>query len=72
MSWLIVTLRVIHVGGGVFWAGAVWVLARFVEPTAAAAGPEGGRYLQRFAGSGYTQAVMVAGLVTVLAGLGLL
>ncbi len=72
MSWLIMALRVIHIGGGVFWAGAVWVLARFVEPTATAAGPEGGRFLQRFAGSGYTQAVMAAGLVTVLAGLALL
>jgi len=72
MSWLIVALRVIHIGGGVFWAGAVWVFARYVEPTAAAAGPEGGRFLQRFAASGYSPAVMSSGAATVLAGFALL
>ncbi len=72
MSWLIVALRLVHVVGGVFWAGAVWVLARFIEPTAAAAGPEGGRFLQRFAGSGYTPAVVSAGIAAIVAGLALL
>ncbi len=72
MSWLIVALRLIHIAGGVFWAGAVWVLARFVEPTATAAGPDGGRFLQRFAGSGYTPAVTSAGVGTVVAGIALL
>lgn len=72
MSWLIVALRLIHIVGGVFWAGAVWVLARFIEPTATAAGPEGGRFLQRFAGSGYTPAVMSAGIGTIVAGLALM
>ena len=72
MTWLIVVLRLIHIVGGVFWAGAVWVLARFIEPTATAAGPEGGRFLQRFAGSGYTPAVISAGLATIAAGLALM
>ncbi len=72
MHWLIVALRLIHIVGGVFWAGAVWVLARFVEPTATAAGPEGGRFLQRFAGSGYTPAVASAAIGTIAAGLALL
>ena len=72
MTWLTVVLRVIHIVGGVFWAGAVWVLARYIEPTAAAAGPEGGRFMQRFAGSGYTAAVVSAGLGTIAAGVALL
>jgi hypothetical protein len=72
MNWLVVVLRLIHIVGGVFWAGAVWVLARFIEPTATAAGPEGGRFLQRFAGSGYTAAVTSAGLGTIVAGIALL
>jgi uncharacterized membrane protein len=72
MTWLVVVLRLIHIIGGVFWVGAVWVLVRFVEPTATAAGPEGGRFLQRFAGSGYTAAVTSAGLSTIVAGIALL
>jgi uncharacterized membrane protein len=72
MTWLVVVLRLIHIVGGVFWAGAVWVLARFVEPTATAAGPEGGRFLQRFAGSGYTAAVTSAAISTIVAGLAML
>jgi hypothetical protein len=72
MTWLIVALRLIHIVGGVFWAGAVWLFARFIEPTATAAGPEGGRFLQRFAGSVYTPAVMSAGVGTVLAGIALM
>jgi putative copper export protein len=72
MSWVIVALRLIHIAGGVFWAGAVWLFARYVEPTATAAGPEGGRFLQRFAGSGYTPAVMSAGLGTIVAGIALM
>ena len=72
MTWLMLALRLVHIVGGVFWAGAVWVFARFIEPTATAAGPEGGRFLQRLAGSGYTPAVMSAALSSVLAGLALL
>jgi uncharacterized membrane protein len=70
MSWLTILLRVLHVGGGVVWAGAAIAFAGFVEPTATAAGPEGGRFLQRLAAeSGYSQAMSVAGLLTVVAGL---
>lgn len=72
MTWLMLVLRLVHIVGGVFWAGAVWVFARFIEPTATAAGPEGGRFVQRLAGSGYTPAVMSAALSSVLAGLALL
>jgi hypothetical protein len=72
MTWLVIVLRLIHIVGGVFWAGAVWVLARFVEPTATAAGPEGGRFLQRFAGSGYVPAVTSAALGAIVAGFALL
>jgi uncharacterized membrane protein len=68
MSWLTVVLRVLHIGGGVFWAGATFTFASFVEPTATAAGPEGGRFIQRLAGSGYSPVMTIAGLLTVVAG----
>jgi uncharacterized membrane protein len=72
MSWLPLVLRLLHVGGGVFWAGATFVFAGFIEPTAGAAGQDGARFLQRLAGGRYPVAMMVAGLTTVLAGIALL
>lgn len=68
MSWLTIVLRAVHIGGGVLWAGATFTLAAFIEPTAASAGPEGSRFLQRLAGR-YSPAVTVAGLLTVVAGI---
>jgi hypothetical protein len=72
MSWVAILLRVLHIGAGVFWAGAMFAFAAFVEPTASASGPEGGRFMQRLAGSGWTHALMAAGVTTVVAGLWLL
>jgi hypothetical protein len=72
MSWLPLVLRVLHVGGGVFWAGATFVFAGFIEPTAGAAGQDGARFLQRLAGGGYPPTMAVAGLTAVLAGIALL
>lgn len=72
MSWLPLVLRLLHIGGGVFWAGATFVFAGFIEPTAGAAGQDGARFLQRLAGGRYPPTMMVAGLITVLAGIALL
>jgi len=69
MSWLTILLRVLHIGGGVFWAGATFAFAGFVEPTATQAGPEGGRFMQRMTGGRYVPAMTAAGIVTILAGL---
>jgi len=71
MSWLMIVLRVLHIGGGVFWAGGMFLLAGFVEPVAAAAGPEGGRFMGRLAGR-FTPVMVVVGLVTIAAGIWLL
>jgi uncharacterized membrane protein len=72
MSWLPLVLRLLHIGGGVFWAGATFVFAGFIEPTAGAAGQDGARFLQRLAGGRYPPTMMAAGLITVLAGIALL
>lgn len=45
----LISLRLVHMVAGVFWAGAAFTLAGFVEPTVRAAGPEGGRFMQRLA-----------------------
>ena len=73
MPWLIIVLRLLHIVAGVFWAGASFVVVGFVEPTASATGPEGGRFLQAFASrSGYSPSMTGAGLLTIVAGLWLM
>jgi hypothetical protein len=73
MTWLVIVLRVLHIVGGVFWAGAAFVVAGFVLPTVAASGPEGGRFMRRLAlERGLTRSMIAAGVVTVLAGLALM
>ena len=69
MSWLTIALRVVHIGAGVFWAGATFTFAGFIEPTADAAGPVGSHFIQRLAGSRYVPAMMIAGLLAVGAGI---
>lgn len=66
--WYLV-LRLVHVVGGVFWVGSAAFLAFYVEPTARAMGPEGGRFLVRLGQTSLTTVISgVAGLV-ILAGL---
>jgi hypothetical protein len=70
VDWYVIILRVIHIGAGVFWVGAAFVLFLFVQPSAREVGPAG----QAFMGHLTTRkklplAVLLAGVVTVLAGL---
>lgn len=70
MNWLIVMLRLMHVFAGVFWAGSVFTAARFILPAAAASGAEGQRFMRRLMLEvGLTRAMIVSGVITVLAGL---
>jgi len=41
------TLRLLHIGTGVFWAGAVIYLAAFIMPAVNALGPDGGKFMQQ-------------------------
>ena len=41
-----IVLRLIHIVGGVLWAGWAFGLPLFVEPAARAAGPQGGPFMQ--------------------------
>ena len=69
MSWLTLVLRALHIGGGVFWAGSVFLFAGVIEPAASAAGPEGGRFLQRLMGGRFVRSMATAGAVSVVAGI---
>jgi uncharacterized membrane protein len=66
------TLRVIHVLFGVFWAGATFMIALFLEPTVREAGPAGGAVMGGMVRRGYTKFISVVALVSVLTGLWLM
>jgi hypothetical protein len=67
---LIVILRIIHILAGVFWAGAAFMVAAFLEPNARALGPEGGRFMQRLVGQmRMTTIIIIAAFLNVLAGI---
>jgi len=66
---LIVLLRIIHILAGVFWAGAAFMVAAFLEPNARALGPDGGKFMQRLVGQMHmTTIILVAAFLNVLAG----
>ena len=39
-------LRFVHIVGGVFWVGAVFLMVGFIFPTVRETGPAGGRFMQ--------------------------
>ncbi|MCC7163230.1 MAG: hypothetical protein IT331_12110 [Anaerolineae bacterium] len=72
MDLLFILLRLIHIFAGVFWVGAAWIGALFLEPTARALGPDGGKFLSHMATvRRYSIYIMVSAVLTILAGWGL-
>jgi uncharacterized membrane protein len=67
---LTIVLRLIHILGGIFWAGTMIILAAFLLPTARATGPEGGRFMQYLMQQRRLQVYLgLAMLLTVLSGI---
>ena len=66
----LLALRLMHVVGGVFWVGAMTVLAWFLFPAVQAAGPEGGKVMQQvMAGRNLSRWMGISALLTVASGL---
>jgi uncharacterized membrane protein len=69
----ILVLRLIHIGAGAFWVGAVFTFFLFVQPTAVALGPEGQKFTYNLLHHRRLPAVILSSAaVTVLAGILLL
>lgn len=66
------TIRVIHVLGGVFWAGATFMVVLFLEPVVLESGPAGGVVMGGMARRGYTRFIGIIATLTVLTGLWLM
>ena len=61
-------LRILHIGFGVFWAGSVFSFVLFITKAVKASGPEGGKFMQQLGKTGYPIAVLIAALISILAG----
>jgi uncharacterized membrane protein len=62
-------LRLIHILAGIFWVGAIFLIAGFLLPTARATGREGGRFMQHLMQQRRLQIFLaIAMLLTVLSG----
>lgn len=69
----ILLLRLIHIGAGAFWVGAVFTFFLFVQPAAVAVGPEATKFTYQLLHHRRLPAVILgAATVTVLAGTWLL
>ena len=69
----ILILRLIHIGAGVFWVGAVFTTVLFLQPTAIALGPAAAPFQAHLVRSRrYALATLIAAATTVVAGAWLL
>ena len=72
MDVTMIVLRIIHIGAGVFWAGAVFVNEGFLLPTMKATGPGGAPFMRHLMGvKKYPVRIATAGILVILSGLGM-
>lgn len=68
MDPLLILLRVVHVVGGVFWAGALLFVVHFLEPAVRDAGPDGAKVMQALRKRRYLEVVPVVAVLTLVSG----
>ena len=71
MNMEMVVLRLIHIGGGVFWAGAIFFIVFFLEPSVRAAGPDGAKVMQGIQQRKLLIILPVVAALTILSGVAL-
>lgn len=71
MHALMVALRLVHIVLGVYWAGALFFIATFLEPSVRAAGPEGAKVMRGLLERRYFEILPAVAGLTILSGLAL-
>lgn len=71
MTLLLLSLRILHIGLGVFWAGTVFFVVLFMEPSVRGAGPAGGAVMAGLVRRRFLDVLPAVGLLTILTGLAL-
>jgi len=70
MDLYVIALRVLHIFGGVFWAGTAFLSTGYIGPAVMAAGPEGGKFMQALLGrTRFLRVIAAAAGLTTLSGL---
>lgn len=72
MDPLAITLRLIHILTGVYWAGTIFFFTTFLEPSLRSLGPDGGKVMIRFFERGYLKLLPIVALLNIASGLWLL
>jgi hypothetical protein len=71
MATLFIVTRLIHIVLGVFWAGTIFFVVIFLEPSVRAAGPDGARVMQGLQQRHYMNVMPIVAGLTILSGLAL-
>ncbi len=71
MNAVMIVLRLVHIGLGVVWAGAIFFVVIFLEPSVREAGPDGARVMQGLAKRNYLNILPVVAGLTILSGIAL-
>jgi hypothetical protein len=66
---LLIVLRVLHIGAGVFWAGTMMFASAMLGPAIGDAGPGGGAVMAALMKRGMMTKIPIAATVTILSGL---
>ena len=69
MSLLVITLRLVHVVLGVFWAGTLIFFALFLGPSVRDAGPDGAKVMAGLLRRRFLEVMPAVALLTILSGL---
>lgn len=69
MDLYLVALRIIHIASGVIWLGGAFFVTLFVEPATKAAGPEGGKFMERLTATRFPQILTQAAGLAILSGI---
>ncbi len=69
MNLVMVTLRIIHIFGAIFWLGTMWYTVLFFLPRVKTFGQDRGRIMETLAGPPLPQYLTLAGAATALSGI---
>lgn len=72
MDLLVLLLRILHVGGGIFWAGTLIFLTTLLMPSIRDAGPDGAKVMAQLQARNFLNIVPIVAILTVLSGIWLL
>ena len=69
MDYYLLLLRILHIGGGVYWVGGVLIMAFYISPTVAATAESGQKFVTYLMNNKKFSAGMTrGGMLTILAG----